>query len=51
MRSGATAELIASSSGYSLRLNGQFIASHCSLESAIDNVVSCQAEMPIGVFS
>ncbi|WP_246373881.1 precorrin-3B synthase [Tunturiibacter gelidiferens] len=51
MRSGATAELIASSSGYSLRINGQFIASNCSLESAIDNVAACQAEIPIEVFS
>jgi precorrin-3B synthase len=51
MRNGATAQLTASSSGYSLRINGQFIASNCSLESAIDNVAACQAEMPIEVFS
>ena len=51
MRNGATAELIADASGYSLRINGQFTAFNCSLESAIDKVASCQAEMPIEVFS
>ncbi|WP_433969763.1 precorrin-3B synthase [Tunturiibacter gelidiferens] len=51
MRNGATAELIASSLGYSLRINGQFIASNCSLESAVDNVAAYQAEMPTEVFS
>jgi precorrin-3B synthase len=51
MRNGATAELTANATGYSLRIKGQFIAFNCSLESAIDNVASCQAEMPIEVFS
>jgi precorrin-3B synthase len=51
MRNGATAELIANASGYSLRINGQVIGLNCSLESAIENVASCQAEMPIEVFS
>jgi precorrin-3B synthase len=51
MRNGATAELIANSSGYDLRINGKFIASNCSLESAMDKVVACQAEMPVEVFS
>jgi len=51
MRNGATAELIASSSGYGLRINGQFIASNCSLESVMDKVAACQAEMPVEAFS
>jgi precorrin-3B synthase len=51
MRNGATAELIASSSGYGLRINGQFIASNCSLESVMDKVATYQAEMPVEVFS
>jgi precorrin-3B synthase len=44
MRNGAKAELIASSSGYGLRIDGQIIASNCSLESAMDKVAACQAE-------
>ncbi|WP_260180968.1 precorrin-3B synthase [Tunturiibacter empetritectus] len=51
MRNGATAELIASSFGYDLRIDGQFIASNCSLESVMNKVAACQAEMPIEVFS
>lgn len=49
MRNGATAELIASSSGYGLRINGQLIASNCSLDSVIDKVAACQAEEPFEV--
>jgi precorrin-3B synthase len=49
MRNGATAELIASSSGYGLRINGQLIASNCSLESAMDKVAARQAEEPFEV--
>ncbi|WP_260177999.1 precorrin-3B synthase [Tunturibacter empetritectus] len=50
MRNGATAELIASSSGYDLRIDGRFIASNCSLEFVMDKVAACQAEVPFEVF-
>jgi precorrin-3B synthase len=45
MRNGATAELVATSSGYDLRINGRFIAPNCSRESAIDAVVACRYEV------
>jgi len=51
MRNGATAELIANSSGYSLRIRGQLIASDCSFESVLEKVAACQAETPLEVFS
>jgi precorrin-3B synthase len=51
MRSGATAELIANSSGYDLRIDGHFIASNCSREFAIDAVVERRSKMYFEVFS
>jgi precorrin-3B synthase len=51
MRNGATAELIANFSGYDLRINGHFIASNCSRESAIDAVVAYRPEMHFEVSS
>jgi precorrin-3B synthase len=45
MRSGATAELIANSAGYDLRIDGHFIASNCSREFAIDAMVARQSKM------
>jgi precorrin-3B synthase len=45
MRSGATTELIANSLGYDLRIDGHFIASSCSRESAIDAVVARRSKM------
>jgi precorrin-3B synthase len=45
MRCGATAELIANSSGYDLRIDGHFVASNCSREFAIDAVVAHQFKM------
>jgi precorrin-3B synthase len=50
MRNGATAELIASASGYGLRINGQLIASDCSLKFAMGKVAAYQAEKPIEVY-
>jgi precorrin-3B synthase len=51
MRNGATADLIATLSGYDLRINGHFIASNCSRESAIDAVLASRSEMRSEVFS
>jgi precorrin-3B synthase len=45
MRNGAIAELVANQSGYSLKINGQLVASNCSSESAIDTVAACHANM------
>jgi sulfite reductase beta subunit-like hemoprotein len=45
MRNGATAEFIANSSGYDLRINGHLVASNCSRESAIDTVVACRSKL------
>lgn len=47
MRGGATAELVANSSGYDLRINGRFIAFNCSRESAIDTVVAYRSQMHV----
>ena len=40
MRNGATAELVATPSGYSLKIDGDISRSECSPEAAIDLVVS-----------
>jgi len=45
MRNGATAELIATLSGYDLRIDGRLIASNCSRESAIDAVLASRSEI------
>jgi precorrin-3B synthase len=45
MRNSATAELVATSSGYDLRINGRFIASNCSRESAIDAVLGSRSRI------
>jgi len=45
MRNGATAKLTATLSGYDLRIEGRFIKSNCSRESAIDAVLACRSEM------
>lgn len=51
MRNCATAELTANFSGYDLRINGNFIASNCTHESAIDAVVASQSEMHFEISS
>jgi precorrin-3B synthase len=40
MRNGATVELVATASGYSLKVDGEVFRSECSAEAAIDLVVS-----------
>jgi precorrin-3B synthase len=45
MRNGATAELIASPSGYDLRFNGRELASGCSLDFVITTLIGNQAVM------
>jgi len=43
MRNGATAELVASESGYNVKLHGIAVASSCSPVSAIEAIVACHA--------
>jgi precorrin-3B synthase len=45
MRNGATAELIANESGYSLKLRGTTVASHCDAETAIEAVAVSHAQL------
>jgi precorrin-3B synthase len=45
MRNGATAELVANESGYSIKLHGISIASHCSSAAAIEAIVACHADL------
>jgi sulfite reductase beta subunit-like hemoprotein len=44
MRTGATAEMEASESGYSLKLHGVSVASHCSPAAAMDAIVACHKD-------
>lgn len=44
-RHGATAELIADASGYTLKIKGQLVASGCAAEFAIDAVAALHTEM------
>jgi len=44
-RHGATAELIADASGYTLRTKGQIVASGCSAEFAVDAIAALHTEM------
>ncbi len=45
MRNGATAELIANESGYSLKLRGTTVALHCDAKNAIEAVAACHAQL------
>jgi precorrin-3B synthase len=44
MRNGATAELVATESGYNLKLHGISVASSCSPASAIEAIIACHAD-------
>ncbi len=43
MRNGATSELVANESGYSLKLHGISVAASCSPASAVEAIVACYA--------
>ena len=49
MRNGATAELIANSSGYDIRINGQLVASNSSLGSVIETLVASHSVISVEV--
>jgi precorrin-3B synthase len=51
MRNGATAELVATELGYSMKLHGITVASHCSPSSAIEAIVACHAGFATEVYS
>jgi hypothetical protein len=45
MRKGATAELIATPSGYLLRINGQPVSESCSPQTAISRILAAREDI------